>query len=288
VEGVDGIKTGYTNASGFNLVTSVRRNGRHIVAVVLGGKSASSRDAYMRQLIESKIEEAANRRTAMDVAEADDQSGADAKPPVVSLAAAEAAAVLAPQAFFRRADTTATPEPRPTPGSNDPLKPVAVRTITVKAGTMRTAGIAASPAPLVAAAAAAGEADTPRVPPPAKPGTLGVLPAQVVAASYQDIAVPAASPEPTNTTASASIHPHSGWAIQIGAFEAEDEANQHLDAAQTKAKSMLSRADRYTERVTKGEKTYFRARFAGFDKDGAEAACKYLKHNDITCMTLKN
>jgi len=42
VEGMDGIKTGYTAASGFNLLTSVRRGGHHIVAVVLGGASAGA------------------------------------------------------------------------------------------------------------------------------------------------------------------------------------------------------------------------------------------------------
>ncbi|MGL4406154.1 MAG: SPOR domain-containing protein [Notoacmeibacter sp.] len=51
VEGVDGIKTGYTNASGFNLVTSAQDGGRSIVAVVMGGKSGGSRDARMRQLV---------------------------------------------------------------------------------------------------------------------------------------------------------------------------------------------------------------------------------------------
>ena len=54
VEGVDGIKTGYTRDSGFNLVTSVKRGARHIVAVVLGGRSAGSRDARMRDLIDSQ------------------------------------------------------------------------------------------------------------------------------------------------------------------------------------------------------------------------------------------
>ena len=52
VKGVDGIKTGYTEASGYNLVSSVRRDERHIVAVVLGGTSNAARDARMRQLIE--------------------------------------------------------------------------------------------------------------------------------------------------------------------------------------------------------------------------------------------
>ena len=69
VEGVDGIKTGYTRASGFNLVTSVRRGARRIVAVVLGGRSAGSRDARMRELIDSHIAEASTKPAAL-VAEA--------------------------------------------------------------------------------------------------------------------------------------------------------------------------------------------------------------------------
>lgn len=51
VKGVDGIKTGYIRASGFNLVTSVRRDGRHIVAVVMGGRTGASRNKHMTQLI---------------------------------------------------------------------------------------------------------------------------------------------------------------------------------------------------------------------------------------------
>ena len=58
VTGMDGIKTGYTNASGFNLLSSVNRGGRHIVSVVLGGKTAASRDSIMQSLIETHIEEA--------------------------------------------------------------------------------------------------------------------------------------------------------------------------------------------------------------------------------------
>jgi D-alanyl-D-alanine carboxypeptidase len=49
--GIDGIKTGYTRASGFNLVTSVRRSGRHLVGVVFGGDSAASRNGEMRVLL---------------------------------------------------------------------------------------------------------------------------------------------------------------------------------------------------------------------------------------------
>ena len=44
---------------------------------------------------------------------------------------------------------------------------------------------------------------------------------------------------------------------------------------------------RKRERTTKGEKTYYRARFAGFDRDQAEAACKQLKRSDIVCISMK-
>ena len=68
VKGVDGIKTGYTEASGYNLVTSTRRDDKHIVAVVLGGKSNAARDARMRQLIEENIAKAVARRPEAVVA----------------------------------------------------------------------------------------------------------------------------------------------------------------------------------------------------------------------------
>src|SRR5436309_9900902 len=80
VEGVDGIKTGYISASGFNLVTSVHRGNRYIVAVVMGGNSAGSRDARMRELISKQITVAATKRTAPMFAEATHGSEAsDAK-----------------------------------------------------------------------------------------------------------------------------------------------------------------------------------------------------------------
>src|SRR5262245_7897556 len=68
IEGVDGIKTGFTQASGFNLVTSVHRNGRYIVAVVMGGRSSLERDAHMRELISAQIKEPVLKRATPVVA----------------------------------------------------------------------------------------------------------------------------------------------------------------------------------------------------------------------------
>ena len=69
VEGVDGIKTGYTRASGFNLVTSMHRGNRFLVGVVIGGRSGSSRDAIMRNLLAENLEKAASKRTVAAITE---------------------------------------------------------------------------------------------------------------------------------------------------------------------------------------------------------------------------
>lgn len=57
-KGMDGIKTGYTNASGFNLVSAVEHNGRRVVGVVMGGRTAASRDRIMERLIDANIKKA--------------------------------------------------------------------------------------------------------------------------------------------------------------------------------------------------------------------------------------
>jgi D-alanyl-D-alanine carboxypeptidase len=58
IKGVDGIKTGYTRASGFNLVSSVSQGNRRIVAVVMGGTSGASRDKHMAELIRKYLPKA--------------------------------------------------------------------------------------------------------------------------------------------------------------------------------------------------------------------------------------
>lgn len=54
-KGADGLKTGYINASGFNLVTSVKRSGESIVGVVMGGETAHKRDKHMVDLLDSSL-----------------------------------------------------------------------------------------------------------------------------------------------------------------------------------------------------------------------------------------
>lgn len=61
--GVDGIKTGYTRSSGFNLATSMRRGRRHLVGVVMGHRTSGERNRAMRRLLAETLLHASARRT---------------------------------------------------------------------------------------------------------------------------------------------------------------------------------------------------------------------------------
>ena len=272
VEGVDGIKTGYTRASGFNLVTSVKRGAKRIVAVVLGGRSGRSRDARMRELINAHIAGASTQDPVAQVAEAPKPEAA-AKPRL-------AAAGATPPSLAPVSDATAT-----IPGSNAPITPVKVKTVLVKLVPPKKPA-ATKPEP----AAPAARAEAPKVEeatpaPAAAVSAPASLPAAVVAAA-KEAAVSSAKAE----EAPAPVRPTTGggWIIQVGAFEDEAEARERLSSAKSKAAALLEKAQAYTERTVKGDKTYFRARFAGIDRDRADAVCKRLKRNDIACMAIKS
>lgn len=85
-KGVDGIKTGYTNASGFNIVSAVNHNGRSVVAVVLGGQSAQRRDNQVVALLDRTLPKASRtRNTEQLVASASTSRTFDTPPSVVPL-----------------------------------------------------------------------------------------------------------------------------------------------------------------------------------------------------------
>jgi len=142
------------------------------------------------------------------------------------------------------------------------------------------------------------QAAKPEMPPqPANHGTgngvLGVLPASSAppaqAMAYAD---PAPRPQPQATQQNGAIKPvaaRTGWIIQVGALESESEARLRIEAARNQARGLLAKADPFTEPVVaKGDRKLFRARFAGLDRDQAEAVCRTLKRSDISCITVRN
>ena len=70
---------------------------------------------------------------------------------------------------------------------------------------------------------------------------------------------------------------HTGWIIQVGAYDNELDAKQRLTMVQAHAATMLSHADPFTEPVAKARRISTAPRFAGLQKDQAEAVCKSTK-----------
>ncbi|HKH03380.1 MAG TPA: D-alanyl-D-alanine carboxypeptidase family protein, partial [Bradyrhizobium sp.] len=160
VAGVDGIKTGYTRASGFNLVTSMRRGNRHIVAVVLGGASGSARDARMRTLVEQHVQMAATSRSASRFAEAEVSDTRQSQRTAMASATASREVAAQPEPRTQRFALASAPNARPEPmgppsmslsspssGSTEPIKPVLVKTVTVKPANLQSVTPTAAPIP---------------------------------------------------------------------------------------------------------------------------------------------
>lgn len=104
-QGMDGIKTGYTNASGFNMVSAVKDGNRRVVGVVLGGRTARSRDAKMAGLFDRYMERASSGGAKLT-------ASINAKQQVEVASAADDTDVPVPAGAPRVADEVAAPAPK--------------------------------------------------------------------------------------------------------------------------------------------------------------------------------
>ena len=278
VKGVDGIKTGYTRASGFNLVTNVETRDRHIVAVVLGGRTGASRDAHMRDLIAQYLPKAktGRRMTALVVP----RGGSS-------------------RSYIQLADTIRLPLNKTLPGL--------MTATSVNLASSLPAVEADIPADIPASATAIKLAVLPQD----NPG-LSVPSNQVASASN---AMSAYAPESQITTAALAIPPlprpandplgdmsthtpdlptaapvrqtPTGWQIQLAATPTLAAANNILSEARSKNERLLVARINHTETVEKDNTTLYRARFAGFEsKAQAREACAVLKKQKFACLAL--
>jgi D-alanyl-D-alanine carboxypeptidase len=304
VDGVDGIKTGFTRASGFNLMTNAKTEDRHIVAVVLGGRSGSSRDRAMASLVQANLPRAfAGARQAPAVAEgpspvptARPQTFADGSRGPLQLQSAPA--VLPETTASMTNPVATTPDPSATPAR----KPLDLNSLR----------------PVVASAAGASSTTTPSALPPMRwqtgpqplprgtqayaslqptsPAAAAALPpspplasgkAEERAANGQTLvarAEPAAEPKREASRPATSM-----WVIQLGATDDEDKARTMLDNAKSRSGRALAHASAFTEKVSKEGSVLYRARFSGFNEAGqAEAACKALKRNGFACFATRS
>jgi D-alanyl-D-alanine carboxypeptidase len=303
VEGMDGIKTGYTRASGFNLLTSVKRDGHYIVAVVLGGPSARSRDKIMANLIEDEIENGATVRTASLISGTGvkGHNAEAAESPVPGLRGTKS-----PEKIDSR--LALAPRPSRPDLALDPIQ-VASLNADVPPEKSRPAFVSGAPKPGTAAVrAAVGEnnwkqasfdGSTARGRPghggglsTATPSAIGASAVAARSHSADQIAAVIKEPPLGGGMKGADVRrpasARSGWMIQIGATGDISTATELLARAKLEGRNTLTTAQAFTEKVQKGSETLYRARFAGLEADSAELACKTLKRSRFSCFATKN
>lgn len=274
--GMDGIKTGYTRASGFNLLASVRRDRRHVVAVVLGGTSASARNARMRVVLSQALQQASTERTRrrLVVAAQPVPRPTPASRPVAAATRPAARPAVGPAARPRLTEPMTEVEPATAEGSSSRDRADAWRS-EVRLGAPIEAGTS------VASRLGANTGWQPTIEPDAAP----VRPPSTLQAQATYLA---------SSSPFASIHApqeaagRSGRAeIQVGAFAHAGEARDRLVTARNLSPRLLGDASMAVPAVTVGGRTLYRARFVGLDASTAASACADLRRRRIDCLVAR-
>ena len=293
---VDGIKTGYIRASGFNLLASCTSGNKRVVAVVMGRRSGKTRDAHMAELIRGYAKKGSSRRRQMIVARPSGTQFATLAPvippaprqrpfPPTILAAASAPAIqvasAAPVALG------GIPQRMFTAAPAAPKQDLPVADGSIYGETARIAA-AAMPNDLPISAARKGNLPSGAVArmiaqSQIRQPDVATRPAPQMAAYAQPVSQPAV---PGNVLADGSEI--TGWVVQIAAVEDRTEALGMLRDAQTRV-SAVSHAEPFTMPIVKGGGTLWRARLAGFNGKGhAWKACEALTEAGIACYATTN
>ena len=281
-QGADGIKTGFVNASGFNIATSAVRNGRRLIGVIMGGRSAHSRDLQMASLLDQGFAVLGNRQPAQPLVAAAPSAGPRASSgSAIATAAPSTSAIVAAAAPAPTASAIAAAAgPRASSGS----------AITASATSPAIAATQAAPAPAARAivpmeqviAAVDDEEDDDES--DAQDSKSGALRRAASAALRHLAPVSKAQAAPAVHVKTAA---EDGWSVQLGAYRDQSAARQALrrasglDAVSGKPQQVLapSKADR---------RGLYRARLLGFSESGARSACGSLKKRKIECTVVRS
>lgn len=255
-DGMDGIKTGYINASGFNLAASAVRGDRRLIAVVFGGRTTASRNAHVASLLDQGFDKLGISKNAPRVAAA-----SSIKPPPVpgrkpDIGTTRLAGVLQDEMAMTGAMGEMAGE-----GDIDPA--IAKR---FETGMMAIAAIKDEINPA---------------------GTAHI--ARRAAQNQQKIALNnATGPTHTaNNTPNIALNntalDNNEWAIQVGAFTSRVRSDQALnEAIKRLPTSLQANARPVIVPLQAGDGWVFRARIRGLSREQAASACQYFNN----CMAI--
>tara|TARA_R110000868_G_scaffold357702_2_gene619220 strand:- start:651 stop:2381 length:1731 start_codon:yes stop_codon:yes gene_type:complete len=320
-DGINGLKTGYTAASGFNLTTTVKRDGKSVIGVVLGGKTARARDLQMVAILDRTMPKAvAQRDTGTRIASAIPTGPAPTpitKPDNDALNAL-VASVDEPdpdEEAYTGTDQVASMSARPAlrpvvselPEVKQEVKQVAALKTTAPVAQNLAAAVATpagkTAAPLdqatAYALAALGKAEGPVRQAGRDIGSLIITPANASEGKQATAASPTVTlrtsvndssiNSPTRGwTVKDPLIPEGSWVIQIGAYSDQGDAVSRIrDAIKAAPKELASAVPVTIPVQSTDNRTLYRSRFGGFeDEKEARNACGRLARQKISCIAI--
>jgi|APTNR8051073442_1049403.scaffolds.fasta_scaffold06486_2 D-alanyl-D-alanine carboxypeptidase len=288
-DGVDGIKTGYIRASGFNLVASAKRNGRRLIGVVLGARTSGERSLIMADLLDKGF---ATRGRGIQTV------GAIPAPPVARWAGPAATPTgswgIQVGAFGDRQSAGVEAEKARRVARRE-LPPTAA----VDIGQSSTNG----KTPLYLARIVGLDRDD-------ADATCALLKqkrmvcmvveapsAALVVARETGIpapSLPSPRPEVAGGTAIGAIGDadtsadNQPYGVQVGAFPAYNRALEHARQAKTKVPGMLDGGQiAVVPTANTGRRPLYRARIVGIDRQVAQDVCQALEAHAMSCMVVR-
>ncbi|MBV9828960.1 MAG: D-alanyl-D-alanine carboxypeptidase [Alphaproteobacteria bacterium] len=245
--GLDGLKTGFVNASGFNLAASATRDGHRLLGVIMGGRSAHGRDLQMASLLDQGFALLNSGRPVQQQGSSMLMATAPAAPPPPAMPAAPAVAAV----------------------------PIAPAVATPAAAASAMAATAAAPAAIAAVRRLPVEEASEQAP---RTSTLG----RIAQSALRHLA-PVGKAEAATLR---EAPPTEAWAIQLGAFKAQAAATQatrrvaHYAAVKGKTPEVVAPARHDRDHL-------YRARLLHFTPEGAQSACSELKRKGIACSVVR-
>jgi D-alanyl-D-alanine carboxypeptidase len=299
-EGADGIKTGFTNAAGYNIVASAQRGNVRIIATVFGGTSTANRNARVSELLDMGFAAApanANLTAPEAVAYAEGQAPTaseveavvaeafNAEVPVTGAHTVRVTGQVA-QAVQPQLRPGSVPEPVLETVSEDLIDGLLAEAMQVSAEppvmvdpatTPQTADVEVAPEPPLAPAEPSIEvaiADV--VAPPVRPVEM-----VTVASVEAELTASDALAEPevvTRLSASGGRH----WGINVGRYNSENEADRVLIQVALNEMATLENGLRRVLQRSGG----FDANFMGLTREEADLACRRLQARGTTCFMI--
>ncbi len=309
--GTDGIKTGYTGASGFNLVSSVVRDNVHIIGVVMGGPTAPKRDREMMRLLDMSFGQIGQNPNLAARTQVPWQVALNTTPPpatsgsIVAVPTGPAAASDDEDTAERRADaedlqnggvrTAPAVAYNPPPVQSFTLvqpkqTPKQAVTAVLQQATKPALVLNQKKPDVVVATTAQHPVPIARPNPPALV-VVAALPAKTASTPVQTAPRPAMRPvilgegDASDTGSLRTILGQHDWTIQIGAFADLGLARSQLAAYAERAMDMLGQAQRIVVpfQSVDGHMLY-RARFGPFAEREARQICARLTERGQTCF----